>query len=260
MNQGRTLRATLQSIISQDFEPYEIVVIDGGSKDNSVAVIKEFERHLKFWCSEPDGGQTLGIIKGFAHCSGDVLCWLNSDDVFTPGALRAVAEAFERDPASEVVYGDMLWLSEGGEVLGVKREIDMYPQVLLWGHNYIAQPSTFWKRDLYLRIGGLRNFECAMDFDLWVRFVGAGARFQYIPVVLSGFRKYAEQKNQRLRKISDEEDDQILADYLGRTPSRSERIAKRWFWRITRILIKAVRLKYLPQRQFSKTAFQEPSQ
>ena len=96
-----------------------------------------------------------------------------------------------------------------------------------------------------------------MDFDLWVRFVGAGAKFKYVPVVLSGFRKYAAQKNQRLRKISDDEDYEILSDYLGRRPSMLERNGKRLFWRMTRILIKTLRLKYLPQRQFSRTQFQE---
>ncbi len=257
MNQAKTLRATLQSIVSQDLKPYEVVVIDGGSKDESVEVIKEFEQHLHFWCSETDGGQSAGIAKGFRHCTGEILCWLNSDDLFTPGTLRVVAESFERDPLCDVVYGDMLWLSESGAVLGVKREIGMYPQIMLWGHNYIAQPSTFWKHDLYLKTGGLRNFECGMDFDLWVRFIRAGARFKHVPVVLSGFRKYASQKTQRLRNISDRDHYRILCEHLGRQPSKFEWTAKRFFWRIPRILLKAVQLKYLPQNQFPKTQFQE---
>jgi glycosyltransferase involved in cell wall biosynthesis len=246
LNQGRLLRSCLRSIVNQDFPPHEIVVIDGGSTDESLEVIGDYKAHLHYWCSEPDGGQAAGIAKGFRHCTGEILCWLNSDDQFTPGALNTVAKSFQRDGHCDVVYGDMLWLSATGEVQGTKREIGLYREMLLWDHNYIPQPSTFWKRDLYFNVGGIRSdFQCAMDFDLWMRFVRSGARFRHVPVALSAFRRYEQQKNQRLRVISDREDFRIVCEHLGRVPSKSERTAKHFFWRGMRVLMKAFSLKYL---------------
>src|SRR5580704_19383513 len=90
-NQAKYIELTLRSIIDQDYPDLELIVIDGGSKDESPEIIRRYEKHIKFWCSEPDGGQTQGIIKGMAHATGDILCFLNSDDLFEPNALKEVA-------------------------------------------------------------------------------------------------------------------------------------------------------------------------
>ena len=95
-NQARYLELALQSIFDQGYPDLEIIVIDGGSNDGSADIIRRHEQHMKFWCSEPDGGQTQGIIKGFSHATGEILCFLNSDDLFEPGVLLEVGEYFAR--------------------------------------------------------------------------------------------------------------------------------------------------------------------
>jgi len=105
-NQAKYLELTLRSILDQNYPDLELIVIDGGSKDESPEIIRKYEQHLKFWCSEPDGGQTQGIIKGFSHATGEVLCFLNSDDLFEPGALHEVGQYFSRHPNVDAVYGD----------------------------------------------------------------------------------------------------------------------------------------------------------
>src|ERR1035438_8618883 len=105
-NQARYLELALQSIFDQGYPDLEIIVIDGGSNDGSADIIRRHEQHMKFWCSEPDGGQTQGIIKGFSHATGEILCFLNSDDLFEPGVLLEVGEYFARHLDVDAVYGD----------------------------------------------------------------------------------------------------------------------------------------------------------
>src|ERR1044071_5583992 len=104
-NQAKYLETTLRSVHEQDYPCVEHIVMDGGSTDGSVEILRKYSAHLAYWCSEKDRGQADAIAKGFQRATGDILCWLNSDDVFLPGALRAVSEYFTRHPEAEVVCG-----------------------------------------------------------------------------------------------------------------------------------------------------------
>lgn len=209
LNQGAYIGRTIQSIIRQqgDFE-IQYLVRDGGSTDETVEILRQTEellaskpdlgnRGVSFsWVSERDGGQTAAINAGLRQASGDVLAYLNSDDMYCPGAFAAVADAFERMPEADFVYGDGLITDENDEVqwTWLSRPYDF--AVLTQHHeawnspsNYISQASTFWRRSVTQRLGYFDEaFHNAMDLEYWIRAGAAGMRLEHIPVELSMFR------------------------------------------------------------------------
>jgi glycosyltransferase involved in cell wall biosynthesis len=212
-NQGRFLEATLRSVLNQGYRNLEYIVIDGGSTDGSVEIIRRYASQLAYWVSEPDGGHTNGLIKGFARATGQILCYLNSDDLFEPWTLREVAEFFLTHPDAAVAYGDGLWVDIEGRPLKPKKEHPFNRFIWLHDHDFIPQPSTFWRRGLYERVGGLDpSFRLAMDADLFIRFAEI-ARFHHVRRTWSRLRLYPEQRNQRLRAQSDAEDRTIRRRY-----------------------------------------------
>lgn len=192
-NQGRFIRATLESVLSQGYEGVEILVMDGGSKDETVEVLKSYGSRIT-WVSEPDRGQTDAINKGLGRASGDILCYLNSDDVLFPGSLQAVASCFESEPDTQVLYGHAHHLKEDGSYME-----DYYTE--RWNYQrllsvcYICQPTVFWRRSVVERYGVFDDMlQFAMDYEYWLR-VGKNVPFRYLEgVTLAGSRLYAENK------------------------------------------------------------------
>lgn len=213
-NQGRFLTETMESIHGQNYPDLEHIVIDGGSTDESVAVIKKYEAHVAYWVSEPDNGQTDALIKGFARSRGDIQCWLNSDDLFEPGTLAEVGDYFARNPEVDFVYGNSTWIDDRGSVIKPKREHGFSRFIWMYDHNFIPQPSAFWRRRLYEKVGGLDpQFDLAMDADLWIRFADV-TRPRHVSSAWSRMRFYGEQKNTRLRSKSSLEGKAIRSRYL----------------------------------------------
>jgi glycosyltransferase involved in cell wall biosynthesis len=208
-NQAAFLPEALASLFSQqdvrDGE-LEIIVVDGGSRDGSVEILRHHARRLAHCVSEPDRGQTHALIKGFAAATGDVLGWLCSDDLLEPNTVREVLDYFATRQAAEFVFGDGVWIDRQSRVIGPKREIPYSKFIWMYDHNYIPQPSAFWRRSLYEKVGGLNEeFQLAMDGDLWARFAEV-TRPHHVRRMWSRMRRYPEQKNQRLRARSDFED------------------------------------------------------
>lgn len=224
-NQARFIEETLESIHGSGYPEIEHIVIDGGSTDGSVDIIERYADKLAYWVSEPDRGQTDALIKGFARATGDVHCWLNSDDLFEPWTLDEVASEFERHPETDWIYGDSTWIDDQGTVIKPKREHGFSRFIWMYGHNYIPQPSTFWRPELYRSVGGLdARFDLAMDADLWIRFADT-ARPHHVRRPWSRMRFYAEQKNTAMRRASGREGAEIRRRYIS--PSRAELKIKR---------------------------------
>lgn len=185
-NGGATIRKTLQSLIDQNYLKLEIIVVDGGSTDNSVDTIKQFENHIAWWISEKDNGQSDAINKGLAHCSGEVVNWLCSDDVLTSEALHIVARHFADSPNLDVLSGGSrhMFLHEGNREY-VKQPTARGVQ-LMPARNVIAQPSCFYRRSLLDRHKPIdETYYYAMDFELWSYFKYKGAQWKCIDQVLS---------------------------------------------------------------------------
>ena len=209
--QGAYLDAAIRSVLEQNYPRLEYIVIDGGSTDGSTAIIRHHRQALAFWVSEPDFGQTHALLKGFARASGEIHGWLCSDDLLLPGALDAVVDYFRSHPDVMAAYGDALWIDRQGNYLRTKKEMDFSRFVFLHDHNYIPQPSMFWRSSLYSAAGGLDPaFDLAMDADLWERFSRL-TRIGHIPRYLSCMRYYPQQKTRSRRREGSSEDRAIRA-------------------------------------------------
>jgi glycosyltransferase involved in cell wall biosynthesis len=204
--QGRFLDATIRSVLNQQYSSLEYIVIDGGSKDESPAIIASNAPSLSYWVSEKDNGQTDALKKGFARATGEIQGWLCSDDILLPGALQVVGEFFRDNPNVGAVYGDALWIDADGKPLRAKREMGFNQFVFLHDHNYIPQPSMFWRKSLYDAVGGLdESFNLAMDSDLWARF-SEKTNIAHLPQYLSCMRFYPEQKTRSMKPAGRLED------------------------------------------------------
>jgi len=174
-NQGQYLEKTFQSVLGQSYPNLEYIIIDGGSTDNSVEIIKKYEKHLAYWVSEKDRGQSHAINKGFAHATGDLFCWLNSDDCYTPGALKTVAEVYRDNPETGAIVGAGDMVDESGNVLHHIEPFDVTVNSLYrWVDRFFWQPSCFFSRQAWERCGPLdEDLHFAMDLDLWLKIAKA---------------------------------------------------------------------------------------
>ena len=213
-NQNEFLRAAIESVVSQEYPGLELIIMDGGSTDGSRETIEAFSAKISYWRSEPDGGQTYGLIAGFSQTTGEVQCWLNSDDLLAPGALHEVGSYFRMNPSVDVVFGDTKWMDRGGNKIRSQREIPFIKFVWLRTYNYVPGMSTFWRKRLFEAVGGLDpKFDLAMDADLWARFSERG-KLQHVPAFWSYMRFYGEQKTQRYAAASSEEMQRIVSRYI----------------------------------------------
>jgi glycosyltransferase involved in cell wall biosynthesis len=226
-NQGLYIEATIRSVLDQGYPNLEYIIIDGGSADGTVEIIERYSEYLSYWVSEPDEGQTDALIKGFDRSTGEIMCWLCSDDLFEAKTLYEVTETFDENPDWQVVYGDSFWIDADDRPIRFKKEIGFNRFIWMYDHNYLPQPSTFWRRGIYERVGGLDpRMKLAMDGDLWARFAEHTTP-HHIPRAWSRMRYYPEQKNVRLRATSDEEDALIRSRYLSDEPPLIRRM--KWF-------------------------------
>ncbi len=193
-NQGEFLEATLRSVLLQGYPNLEYLVMDGGSTDESVALIRQYEPWLKNWVSAPDGGQSQAINQGMRQASGQVLAWLNSDDTYEPGALIRIGHAFAENPAAALIFGQAYQISRTGRRIGQASARAYDRRWLLEQGNSIPQPSAFFSRHAWQAVGPLNEaLHFAMDYDLWFR-LGDHGPVQFLPEFLSDQRIYPQAK------------------------------------------------------------------
>jgi glycosyltransferase involved in cell wall biosynthesis len=194
-NQGKYLAETLSSIRDQKYPNLQLIVIDGGSQDNSVDIIRTQESIIDYWVSERDNGQSHAINKGMAKSTGDILGWLNSDDLLLPGALVKVAKKFQDDPELDVVYGQRIIIDENGMDIGKWVVADAHSYILPYA-DFIPQETLYWRRSLWDKIGATINedFQFAMDWELLMRFYHSHAKFKRLTSYTGAFRFHPEQK------------------------------------------------------------------
>jgi len=179
-NQARYLEATIQSVLEQDYPRIEYIIVDGGSSDGSVDVIKKYAGRLAWWVSEQDKGQTDAINKGFNRASGEILAWLNSDDTYNPGAVSAAVKYLTENPDVAMVYADCNYINEQGGVIGKFNSAQTDHRRLREGYVHIPQQTMFFRANYWQELGPLdTSFYFAMDYDLWTR-IAARAPIKYL--------------------------------------------------------------------------------
>jgi glycosyltransferase involved in cell wall biosynthesis len=195
MNMGRWLPQTIESVLANLRSGDEYFIIDGGSTDSSVDIIRSYENRITGWVSEPDKGYADALAKGFARATGDVLCWINAGDLLLPGALGVARKALE-ETGADFIFGDDLYINEEGQVIQFSRgHVHDLRRALLYGGWTPLQDACFWQRSLYERVGGIdANLKYAADYDLFLRMSLHGTT-GYVPMTFSAFRQHAGQKS-----------------------------------------------------------------
>lgn len=213
LNQGEYLEQCIESILSQQYSNLELFVIDGGSNDNSVDVLKAYDARISSWVSEPDKGQSDAINKGFSQATGDIVAWLNADDYYLPRAFDRVKEAYQVRSSAPFYFGDGFRVDRFGNIISKFFPTDRVifsRQALVMGLNYILQPATFISREALEKVGYLdTDLHYGMDSDLWMRLSVLGIP-EAIQTALAASREYETTKTatgsfarvEELRKIS----------------------------------------------------------
>ena len=197
-NQAPTLSATIESVLRQNYPQVQYAVIDGGSTDETKKVLARYKSDLYHCVSEPDNGQADAIAKGFAALQGDVMAYLNSDDILMPGALSFVGQYFATNPHIDVIYANRVIVDEAGREVG-RWILPRHNSEAIRHFDYVPQETLFWRRSIYEKVGGINSaFHFAMDWDLILRFIAAGARVRRLPYFLACFRIHTGQKTHTL--------------------------------------------------------------
>lgn len=179
-NQVHFLEETIQSVLGQDYPQIEYIIVDGGSTDGSVDMIKKYEGRLAWWISEQDQGQTDAINKGFAHSKGEVLAWINSDDTYNPRAVGQAVKYLIENPDVAMVYAGCNFINEAGQVIGKFNSKQTDYRRLREGYVHIPQQTMFFRAKYWQELGPLDpSFYFAMDYDLWTR-IASKAPIKYL--------------------------------------------------------------------------------
>jgi len=218
-NQGQYLEETILSVLNQDYPALEFFIIDGGSTDGSVEIIKKYAHRLTYWESKPDRGQSHGINKGFRMASGEIVAWLNSDDLLAPGALKVVAQAWQKNPRLGLISGQTEIIDQAGKPTG--NVFGSEPNVinsLLSSENPVSQPSTFFSTSALKEVGFLdETLHMSMDWDLWLR-IGARYPTLFIPKMLSKSRNWEMTKTRTQLVRSGPEHIRIVKNFIKQNP------------------------------------------
>ena len=194
LNQGNYIRATIDSILSQNYPNLEYWVIDGGSNDETLEILRSYGERIH-WVSEADEGQSNAVNKGWLRAHGEILGWVNADDVLLPGALHHVVKSFDEEETCAVVYGGCFYIDAQGKTLGEYPTYAYdYATLLIEAENFIPQPATFVRHQAAKKVGLLdESLHYVMDFDFWLR-LGARYNFCYLPTPLAALRIHGATK------------------------------------------------------------------
>ncbi len=187
-NQAQFLEASIRSVLEQDYPNLEYIIVDGGSQDNSLEIIKKYQDRLAWWVSEKDKGHADALNKGFSHATGDILAWLNSDDIYFPNAVSEAVSVLTSRPDVGMVYGDADLIDDSGATVGQFGSKQTSYRQMLRGSVHIPQATTFFRADVWRRVGPLDlSLFFSFDYDLWVK-IAKVSNVLYVPKRWAQFR------------------------------------------------------------------------
>ncbi|MBD2001069.1 glycosyltransferase [Leptolyngbya sp. FACHB-541] len=210
-NQGHFIEETIRSVLDQNYPNLEYIIIDGGSTDNTIEIIKKYESRITYWVSETDRGQTHAINKGITKATGGILAYLNSDDYYLPGTLFKVAEHFRQFPKTDLLHGRCRYVNEQGEKIGEHLgSIQSFEEIIdLWGvwwqERQFVQPEVFWSKRITDQIGQFcEDLHYVMDYEYWCRILQAGGVVGCLDSELTCFRFTTTQKSNHSEAVAEE--------------------------------------------------------
>lgn len=194
-NQSELLENTIRSVIDPYYEGLEYVIIDGGSNDGSLDIIKKYSKYIHFWISEPDNGHADALNKGFAQTNAEIMGWINSSDIYYPWTLKTVVKIFTDLPEVQWISGIPTIISHEGLPVKIRPDFRNKYDFLSGYYNWLQQESVFWRRRLWDSAGGKLDTELklACDFELWLRFFKESP-LSYVNTILAGFRIHENQR------------------------------------------------------------------
>ncbi|NOT63133.1 MAG: glycosyltransferase [Acidobacteria bacterium] len=243
-NQGGFIERTIQSVLSQEYPDLEYIIQDGASKDETMQVVEKYAGQLKHYESVRDNGQTHALNLGFRHAEGEIMAYLNSDDLLLPGALNYVGDYFAKHPNVDVVYGHRIIVDEYDQEVGRWVMPPHDNKALSWA-DYIPQETLFWRRSAWEKAGGTmdESFRFAMDWDLLLRLRDAGVRMRRLPRFLGAFRIHPHQKTSaQISDIGNQEMTRLRERCAGRAVSPDEIRSQLRPYLIKHILVRRLRL------------------
>jgi len=195
-NKGKYIEDTILSVLSQNYENKEYILIDGASTDNSLEIIEKYKQKIDYFISEPDSGMTDALIKGFAHATGEILCWLNSDDMFSDNTLQEVAKIFSKNDV-DILFGNGYFVNSNNDIIKPFRVSKLTNEAVVSGVTSFMQPSIFWSSNIFNKVGGIdRSFNIVMDLDLFTRILySPEVKVHFSSFYFSRFRIHSEQSS-----------------------------------------------------------------
>jgi len=244
-NQAPYIRDTIESIIKQDYPNLEYFIIDGGSTDGSVDIIREYEDRVDYWVSEKDQGQSDAIMKGFDKSTGELFAWVNSDDVLLPGCLEAIANSYLQNREPGIVTADVVYMDSDGKITRYIRLPRQSRFFFFRGIWHASAPAIFFRTALFREVGGVDlAYHLCMDLDLWIRMMKRNTRVTHVSQYLGAFRWHEMSKT--VRSIDEQttalnqERFGILKEYID-----GFSVPKILFWKKIYKLYQIINLNYL---------------
>jgi len=218
LNAARFIERTIDSVLAQDYPHVEYIVMDGGSTDETVAILERYGARVRYF-SSPDQGASDAINRGFLESRGSIFAWLNADDVYLPGAITAAVRCLRSVPEAVVAYGEGVWIDESGYELGAYPTVSPYDPAALERDCCLCQPAAFIRRESFERVGMLDSaLESAFDYDLWIRLSRDGL-FVATSDLLAGSRMHRDNKSLGRRRQVFEESMLVLRRRIGYVPA-----------------------------------------
>lgn len=211
LNQAEFIEQTIASVLGQGYPNLEYIIVDGGSTDGSVGLIRKYEKYLAYWVSEKDAGQSNAINKGLSHATGDIIAYINSDDYYLDGVFDRVANAYLNNPSVDLLYGRCRIVDKSGEKVDERvGSIGRYDEILdlwnvWWKRRNFVQPEVFWTRRIGEKVGSFReDLHLVMDYDYWLRIFSAGGTAGFVDAELAAFRLQPNQKSTQPTRTAEE--------------------------------------------------------
>ena len=236
------IERSILSVLNQNYPNTELVIIDGGSTDGTVEIIRKYEQYIAFWISEKDQGQSEALNKGFKHCTGAIYGFLNSDDVYLPGAFKYASSIIEKNPNKKIVFGDWLSLDKQDSIIDYNHAFDFNLNHFKYEGFHLNAQSMFWRSEVFKRFSGFDvNLHYTMDYQLILEFgINEGQySFLRVPKVLGGFRRYEGQKTAKVMTSDVIEEHKLIAErykytdkykFIGKFIRFYFRIRRAWWY------------------------------